>query len=184
MSRSFALHTRVMFFTEYISKISVGISSAVTHAPDLNFEARTTDGRSPVANAPVPFTSMCHARALVVPSLLLPVNDHTCLRERESEKGSNGVERDQSVGDSLEEDQNDCREAGERVDAVRKEQAPSSQDKDMGQVVVQGDGAGQAREIRKGGVRAQSQGQQNAAHGQEVEPSAPKTAVTRRLRRL
>ena len=32
--------------------------------------------------------------------------------------------------------------AGERVDAVGEEQAPSAQDEDVGQVVVHGDGAG------------------------------------------
>jgi hypothetical protein len=66
--------------------------------------------------------------------------------------------------------------AGERVDAVREEQAPSAQDEDVRQVVVQGDGPGQAGEIRKRSVRAQRQRQQHAAHGQEVEPSAAKNS--------
>ena len=83
-----------------------------------------------------PLTNMCQRR----PGCffhLLPVNDHTGLREREGEECADGVEGDQAVGDAAKEDEDEGGEAGEGVDAVGEEQAAAAKDEDMREIIVE-----------------------------------------------
>src|SRR5579871_962040 len=66
-----------------------------------------------------------HAEA--VPALRLsPVRHHSRLRQRERQKRSIGIEGNQSIGNALEDDQQRSRHECERVDALGKNQSPSS----------------------------------------------------------
>ena len=74
--------------------------------------------------------------------------------------------------DAAEHDQDDDRESGQRVDAVREQQPPPAQREDVRQVVVDGDGARQPRESGEGRVRAEGQRQEHRPHGEVIDPAA------------
>ena len=77
------------------------------------------------------------------------MHDHAGLRQREGEERADGIEGDDAVDVAAEQDEDDAGQCGERVDAVGEEQAAPAQGEDMGQVVVDGNGAGDAREVRR-----------------------------------
>ena len=104
--------------------------------------------------------------------LLLPVDDHAGLGEGEGEEGADGVERDDVVDVAAEQDEDDCRQKCEGIYPVGVQQAASAQDEDMGQEIVQGDGAGDSGEVGEGGVGAQSEGEEDGPHGEVEEPTA------------
>ena len=104
-------------------------------------------------------------------ALALPVHHHAGLREREGHERADGKERDQPVGDAAEDDEQQRGERDQHINSPGVEQPPAAQQKDVGHVVVEGDGAGEARKISKRGVGRERQHQQHRADGEVVEPA-------------
>lgn len=98
--------------------------------------------------------------------------DHAGLGESEGEKGADGEERNEAVGNAAEDDEKRRGEADERDDAVRVEQAPSADHEDMREEVVHGDGAGEAREVGIGGVGGEREHGEDGGRADVVEPAA------------
>ena len=65
-----------------------------------------------------------------------PMHHHSGLREREGEKGTDGEEWDEAIGDSSEDDQQEGGEADQREDAVGVEETAAADLEDVGQIVV------------------------------------------------
>ena len=100
----------------------------------MNLATSTTSSVMPVATAPMPLMSMrCVEPAA---AFALPVHHHAGLREREGEERADSEERNQPVGDAAEDDQQQCGEADQRVDAVRVEQAAAAHQEDVRQIVA------------------------------------------------
>src|SRR6266702_1742223 len=85
-------------------------------------------------------------------AVLAPMHDHAELRERESQKSSHGVERDQFVRDAIEEEQQETRQQCKNDDAVGVDQATAAVSEGVRQIVVLGNGAAESREIGERGV--------------------------------
>src|SRR5260370_36790996 len=98
-------------------------------------------------------------RAAVFP----PVRDHAELRQSEGEKGTDGIERDQFVGDSTEKNEQDARQDGKDDNAIAVDQAASAIAKGVRQIVVLGNGAAGAREIGKRSVRGKRGKEENGS---------------------
>ena len=84
-----------------------------------------------------------------------PVHDHPGLRKREGEKRADRVERDQTVGDAAEKNENTSAECGQDANAVGVDEPASAVAEDMRQVIVLRDGAAETRKIGEGGVGRQ-----------------------------
>ena len=110
--------------------------------------------------------------ALMFALQLLPVDDHAGLGEGEGEEGADGVERDDVVDIAAELDEDDCRQNCEGIYPVGVQQTASAQDEDVRQEIVQGNGAGDSREVGEGSVGAQSEGKEDGPHGEVEEPTA------------
>src|SRR5258708_37510700 len=97
-----------------------------------------------------------------------PVRDHAELRQSEGEKGTDGIERDQFVGDSTEKNEQDARQDGKDDNAVAEDQAASAIAKGVRQIVVLGNGAAEAREIGKRSVRGKRENEENRSDGEVI----------------
>ena len=89
---------------------------AVIQAPSINFATRTTRVVMPGSDGPqsVYENVAGHARTLSP----LPMHDHAGLGQGEGGECANGIERDKTIGDTAEDDQQKRREANQRVHAV------------------------------------------------------------------
>src|SRR6266702_3425479 len=103
-------------------------------------------------------------RAAVFP----PVHDHAELRERESQKSSHGVERDQLVRDAIEEQQQETGQQRKNDDAVSVDQAASAVSEGVRQIVVLGNGAAESREIGERGVCRKRKNEKNRSDGEVI----------------
>ena len=66
-----------------------------------------------------------HAASHTITTLALPVDNHSRLREREREEGTDSEQWDQAIGDAAEDDQQECGEADQGNDAIGvKQTAP------------------------------------------------------------
>ena len=114
-----------------------------------------------------------HALCGTGPAGPAPVRHHPCLREREREKGADGVEGDQPVGHAAKGDQQECGEGGEHEDPLRIDQASSRLREGVRQVIVVSDGAAEARKVGEGGVGGERQDGQDRADRHVVEDPRP-----------
>jgi hypothetical protein len=149
-----------------------GMKSRVIHAPSINFASSTTTVVVPVTKAPSPFTSafFTHPGAAV----FAPMHDHAGLREREREKRSDRIERDQPVSYTPEKNENTATEYCQHDNSVGVDQPPSAVAENVWQVIVLGDGAAEPRKIGEGGVRGQRQNNEDGADRQIVKGSFAK----------
>src|ERR1700674_852685 len=114
-----------------------------------------------------------HQRAFppVRTAIFSPVHHHAELRERESQKCTYRVKGDQFVGDAAEKDEQGAREYGQNDDSGSVDKSAAAKAEDVGEIVVQGDGAAQARKICKRRVRGQRKNQQDRADGHVIQNS-------------
>src|SRR6266705_1155554 len=103
-------------------------------------------------------------RAAIFP----PVHDHAELRERESQKSSHGVERDQFVRDAIEEEQQETRQQCKNDDAVGVDQATAAVSEGVRQIVVLGNRAAESREIGERGVCRKRKNEKNRSDGEVI----------------
>src|SRR6185437_4202266 len=82
---------------------------------------------------------------LVTALLPLPVNHHPGLREGESDEGADRIKWDQLVRNAVEQEENNRGKCGERVNAMREQQATAAQEKHMRQILIGGNRPGQSR---------------------------------------
>ena len=144
-----------------------GMKSSVIQAPSTNFATSTTTTVMPVTNAPSPLTSALFSQC--GPAIFPPVHDHAGLRKREGQKGADGVERDQPVGDAAKKNEQAAAEHRQHHDAVGVDQPPSAVSEGVRQVIILRDGAAEARKIGEGGVGGKRKNEQNGGDGQVVE---------------
>src|ERR1700751_1123017 len=98
-----------------------------------------------------------------------PMNDHASLREGEGQEGADGVERDEAVGNSTEDNKKKTGENGEYGDSVCINEAAASVGKNVRQIVVLGDGTAQAGKIGESSIGGQRQHQKDRGDGQVIE---------------
>src|SRR4029077_12063778 len=98
-----------------------------------------------------------------------PMHHHAGLRKREGQESSDGIERDEPIGDTAKENEESTTEHREDNDAVRVDQAPAAVPEGVREVIVLRDGAAEAGEIRKGGGGGKREDDENGGDGQIVE---------------
>ena len=81
------------------------------------------------------------------------MHDHAGLGEREGEKRSDGIERNQPVGNPAEKDEHAATQQRQDDDAVGVDQTTPAIPEDVWEIIVLCDGASETREIGKGGKR-------------------------------
>ena len=116
-----------------------GMSSAVIHAPSTNLVTKhdkCSDAGCKCADAVDE-----HARRGARPAFATPVHDHSGLRESECEKRADSIERNEPVGDTAEDEQEQCRQEYEDIDTPRVKQTPAAQGEYAGKKAVEGNGA-------------------------------------------
>ena len=84
----------------------------MTQAPSTNFATSTTSSVTPVASAPTPLIDIAGRAG---PPRAQPVRDHAGLRQREGQERADGEERNQSIGDAAEDDQQERRQDRSRT---------------------------------------------------------------------
>jgi len=107
-------------------------------------------------------------------TLFEPVPDHAGLRKGEGQKGANGVEGNQAFGDAAEKNKEKTGEQCQNNDAVGVDQAASTVSEDVRQIIVLGDGATEAGEIRERGIGGEGENQEDGGDGQIVESAFAK----------
>src|SRR5229473_1589724 len=98
-----------------------------------------------------------------------PMHHHAGLRKREGQKSADGIERNEPIGDTTEENEESATEHRQDNDAVGIDEAAPAVPEGVREVVVLCDGAAEAREIREGGVGGERKNEKNGADGQIVE---------------
>src|SRR6202040_2344517 len=88
-----------------------------------------------------------HALCRACSTCSSPMDHHACLRQREGQECANGIQRDEPVGDSTENRQQNRGEDGESIDPLSKDQAPSSQSERVRQKAIKSNGPGKAWEV-------------------------------------
>ena len=102
-------------------------------------------------------------------ALFEPVPDHAGLRKSEGQKGANGVEGNQPFCDAAEKTRSKTGEQRQDDDAVGVDEAAAAIGEDVRQIIVLGDGAAEAGEIREGGVGGEGENQEDGGDSQIVE---------------
>src|SRR5258707_15447549 len=100
-----------------------------------------------------------------------PVHHHTGLRKSEGQESTDGIERDEPIGDAAKKNDESATEHGEDNDAVRVDKAPAAVPESMRKVIVLRDGAAEARKIGEGGVGGEREDDEDRGNGQIVEIS-------------
>src|SRR5260370_12106814 len=100
-----------------------------------------------------------------------PMHYHPGLRKREGQESSDGVERDEPIGDTAKQNEESATEHGQDNDAVGVDETAATAPESMREVVVLRDGAAETRKIGKGGVGGQRQNDEGRGNGQIVEIS-------------
>ncbi len=98
-----------------------------------------------------------------------PVHDHAGLRKREGQKSADGIERDESIGDTAKKNEKAAAQHRQDNDAIGIDEPPPAVPEGVRKVVVLRDGAAEARKIGEGGVGGERKNEKNGGHGQVVE---------------
>ena len=101
-------------------------------------------------------------------AVLPPMHHHSGLRQSEGEKCADGVERDETVSDALEKNQQRGAEHGQNDDAIGVDQAASAVSENVRQVVILRDGAAESREIGEGGVGGEREHDQDGSNREVI----------------
>ena len=102
-----------------------------------------------------------------------PATDHARLREREGEKDSDGIERDESVSAAAEDHEEERRRPPKDEDAVGEDEAIPARAELPREEAVPGQEEGQSREIGEGRVGREHQDEHGGALDEEVEEALP-----------
>src|ERR1019366_9086958 len=102
-------------------------------------------------------------------ALFPPVHYHAGLRKREGQKSADGIEWDESVGDTAKKNEKAATEYRQDNDAVGIDEPSPAVPEGVREVVVLRDGAAEARKIGEGGVGGERKNDKNGSDGQVVE---------------
>ena len=101
----------------------------------------------------------------------LPVHHHSRLRKSECHERADGIEGNKPVCYAAEDDEQNGGERHQHVDAPRVQQPPTAKEEDVGHVVIESNGAGEAGKISERGVGGKREDEQDRSDGEVIEPA-------------
>src|SRR5258707_13640493 len=97
-----------------------------------------------------------------------PVHHHAGLRKSEGQESTDGIERDEPIGDAAKKNDESAAEHGQNNDAVGIDEAAAAVPEDAREVIVLRDGAAEARKIGKGGVGGEGKNDEDGGEGRII----------------